>query len=1412
MLSPDGILHTLKISWILVIASSIASGNDLFENGKKYTYSYFTEVSSGVLLPSRAASTWGLKGIFDVETTDTAAFLQLHSTETFIRNGPDNHEEDNAAIKENIVDLQKPFQLIYKDGLITNFSVGTEAAWATNIKRSIAGILQLDLVTLDKEVAFHSLESNHYGKCNIEYVVTPDNNKMVIRKFFDPRTCQGHPHRTWTNVPRLECPNRDENPVMKSSERLYKVESHGNHTKITLINATGEIYIQPFQSLGEAQFLSTRQILQLTRITDSQPSEKSDKFTELSLQHELPESDLSQGRGDPSKDKIFRGISGLLDRLSQRLENPGLDTDIDHLHNKTISILLYYLGQLNRSDLQAAYRNISGTSYKEETIRNMFLETLPQIGTKESALFILELIQQNKVSHITAMQLLTQLPFHIRKPDVQLLVGLQPLLNLGYKTSIEVRNTGILTFGTLIYRTCMVYCPYEMLDDYVRLYLDKFTESKVYEKKMIWLEGLSNIQLGRVVEFLEPIASGNSVESRHLRVLAAWASLPTAPLRPDVIYPVYWPILVNRSEHLEMRIAALTLLIVSNPSANRIISLYWYIQGEPNVHLYNYFYTSLKSMERTTFPCYRHIRAIAGHFTRILRRPEKSSPVVTGNYLFDYQDTKRNFGAVVQSIVIASPSSNIPEVAYFTLNSHGSGTTFNDFSLYMKATGVMQSLSSYLESPIRVKDILKEFKLNKITREPIHLEMIVRVQQKAVLCLHFNETNIANAVAYLSALPDNTYHIYKNMEFHVNQQRINVPLTIESIQATDLGTTTRMAATATSLFSMRGNFTHFPGGRSNHVIFRTAIHGTQVVENYNPILDVWHTAERALAVHGYLPANVTVGLKEKFFLSYNTPAEYLRTGVTIHTRTATTITGMRAKAKISRICPRCSLQYTVRKGGDVLQDKVILETIVPELGGRLQLKVFDCQKQVSSSDLMSDILAHHHSNHHSWTAARFPLMGIHLLDYLSYVPPSGSCGLSVYIEPFNIQPSEVRLEAMKTGNRYMLSLVRSELESMKVLQEWTLAALYESTSWLSDSLKIKASKTVDDGRVLKFCVEIDRLIPWSWDLLSTKHSDPASVKLDMVWGYADSAKGKCSGSSLSMNLAAEVSGDQIEESKEDVWPYKQCRQQSYGKSIVPYTPACYEASRELSTLRKYQVLVSFENLPEEMMSLIWRMRALYDLIGGNSSFAKSDNEFMIVATFPRDPTDATMSVNKSEVSIQYDQEVVESILARTRLHRYIDNVVRRALFSFCTITRESICSAHNATRSTESEKEYLALGHCNDQNPGFALTARIDEAGLTLMIYDAVDNVKIVPAGSGGAIFNYEKKVMISRNFEWNALNSKRFRMDKQSVHVFISNILTFVHYTQDQILLFFPNYIQEFTCGVCTASSFDDSGLYEKL
>lgn len=58
------------------------------------------------------------------------------------------------------------------------------------------------------------------------------------------------------------------------------------------------------------------------------------------------------------------------------------------------------------------------------------------------------------------------------------------------------------------------------------------------------------------------------------------------------------------------------------------------------------------------------------------------------------------------------------------------------------------------------------------------------------------------------------------MEFHVNKQRVSAPLTIEAMQVTDFGTNVRLAITATSLFSMRGNFTRILLERHNHVVLR----------------------------------------------------------------------------------------------------------------------------------------------------------------------------------------------------------------------------------------------------------------------------------------------------------------------------------------------------------------------------------------------------------------------------------------------------------------------------------------------------------------------------------------------------------------------------------------------------------------
>jgi hypothetical protein len=54
--------------------------------------------------------------------------------------------------------------------------------------------------------------------------------------------------------------------------------------------------------------------------------------------------------------------------------------------------------------------------------------------------------------------------------------------------------------------------------------------------------------------------------------------------------------------------------------------------------------------------------------------------------------------------------------------------------------------------------------------------------------------------------------------------------------------------------------------------------------------------------------------------------------------------------------------------------------------------------------------------------------------------------------------------------------------------------------------------------------------------------------------------------------------------------------------------------------------------------------------------------------------------------------------------------------------------------------------------------------------------------------------------------------MDKNIVDLIIVEVLLFIHWSQDEVLLFYPNFIQEFVCGYCTLEDKNNNGLYEKL
>lgn len=119
---------------------------------------------------------------------------------------------------------------------------------------------------------------------------------------------------------------------------------------------------------------------------------------------------------------------------------------------------------------------------------------------------------------------------------------------------------------------------------------------------MLYLQGLRNLKLGKVIDYLDPIIR-DEAQNNDIRFLAAFATLAVVNTRPERTYETYWPIFENRSAALELRVAAFVMLLFSNPTPARLISVHALMENETNPHLINFYRTTILSIAGTTHPC-----------------------------------------------------------------------------------------------------------------------------------------------------------------------------------------------------------------------------------------------------------------------------------------------------------------------------------------------------------------------------------------------------------------------------------------------------------------------------------------------------------------------------------------------------------------------------------------------------------------------------------------------------------------------------------------------------------------------------------------------------------------------------------------------------------------------------------------
>ncbi|PSN55285.1 hypothetical protein C0J52_01781 [Blattella germanica] len=783
------------------------------------------------------------------------------------------------------------------------------------------------------------------------------------------------------------------------SLRHYKLEPTGPNGELVIssVVADGGVYYHPFQAqtegLGLWHFLQISKSIsnknfyfpirmelhQETLGTIKESISVKGGGEKVGLRYEMPSADVSQGRSPPSQKQLISAVKKMLQELGESLEPPALETNLTKLHEERVAHIL-----------------------------NIFMEVLRLVGSHDAVLLIRDLVMDGTLKNDTAIKLLMALPFTVRDPSEQLLKDFEVILTLPEDSVLH--SSAVLTFATLVNKVHKTGSRSHIADKYVGQYFDLFNKSHSYEKQMLYLEALGNFELNRVAEYLAPIIAGTqSRYSNHIRYLASWTTFSYyVGAAPKEAHKLYWPIFSNYDEPLEMRVAALTVLLDSSPTASRMYQLAILMLEDPSVHLRHYWYTILLSFTQSKNPCNQDMVDLAKKV--IMYFPEPSvRHWSTGSYIMDHADPKYGFGSQVLLNMVANPNTGMPSTVFLEFENYAMQYSYNHFNLYVRVDGVGDLLKKSLDKIMSIEKLvglLQELKLPLKAVEPVHIELILKVQNKAVLVHHANETSFTS-------------------------------LFEEEMRMTDLGTPALLRITNSWMTSVRANLTTGKQVMSQ-LELRSFVSSQTAVTQYNPILDMWHGVQRSLNIQTIVPFNLQLPSVSKGSIKFAMqliPGEEI--GVVGHVRTAIFVRGINAAEKLKEHCPTCPSQ----------QEEVVE---IDLLGMQFRLALLECEHSLYKEDLLEQLKEiTEYQNINAFPVANFVISFLHIYDYLTLVPPSGSCGVLAKLSPLventtQLEVEIVRVNSTQKANNMQIIVTTNSSSRWEINTEYTHNLLTQS--------------------------------------------------------------------------------------------------------------------------------------------------------------------------------------------------------------------------------------------------------------------------------------------------------------------------------------------------------------------------------
>ncbi|XP_014484680.1 PREDICTED: uncharacterized protein LOC106749573 [Dinoponera quadriceps] len=1239
---------------------------------KTVIYNYYAYVKAGLIEPAQYNSQFALSGQLHVKkdvsdpTLNHAYYVKFQDVKYGMHNGVVRHQpvEMVRELGEAAQQIQEPFLIVYDEtGKFVGIKVSeTESGWSRNIKQGIASMMQLDLSHLPTPIksshAFVKTENTIHGTCHVAYNVQPKvpersetSNVFVVTKLHDVKNCSHFVQRVFDLTDCEKCHVESVDDMTTSAKRVFEIESHENGIFIRNMVAHSVISYFPYNARSEAHYLMTNTTLSLDNVVPSTeihlpvvnfqnvPLVRDITFNKPVGNYAIHAAeDLTHGRHIVKLDVLIPKLKKILAEAADYLDENHLEAkEPDWKHGQTINRLQHTMSYMDLGSLEQVFNAIQDPKTpKEITMKNIFLQMIPTVGTTAACHFTRNVVRKHKVTDNTAMAMLTKLPMHVKVPSERLLLEMEDLLKLGNVVSPQVHKASILCFSTLIYKT-FVHQSNEtvnpLLNRYLHRFFDHVKNDQSYDMKIVYLMAIKNVQVGNIEKLLEPIIKGEIMVSEHphhIRVQAIWAIKKAVANKVEYTHILLWPILADTTQALSIRITAYDVLMSQLPNTQRLMNIYWLMVYEQNNHLYNYHLTTLKGLANSVDPCLRPIREMARKFIRYTRiRPITTQ--LSSKHFYDYVDPVYEHGVSWNNALILEELTGLPHAGYVELYTSIARRPTDKIGIYWSVYGMdeimkivkKELMGTKIEhlSNKNVQNILSRAAHDMPTKKNIHVDICITQHGRVVFAEHYDHTQINKMTQELYRVVTHSVGNFQDITYHYFYE-MQVP--------TDMGLQAVLSTKIPLLMSLRLNNVRIDGPSVNtkiEVDTRKWTHGEYAMSVYNPIVDVWHSIRRATTEDVALPVEM--------YLGYNHEAKSVKISMPRLPATKLSHSGMRFHAKnlvtitddeqdvLKECCTTCQ-HHTVVTTGE--KKNYISAVDSKDFGLRYSTSIFDCDSKVTPvTDTEEWWRALSPENKNTWGSKIWQyFMGLNqklVYDYIS--PEMGSCGRMIKMEPSIIYPTShvdlnvrVNMEDLDRVHEKMHVLNGNKINIRGTLDAKAASTNESVRSWdvnvnvdlsqghMSNNVKVQLTRITPGEKKLKICLDAQKNYSETevYHPKNTNSKVETNSKMTITAGYTD--EDKCVRDEMLITLA--VKGEMTEEQKSQM-----ARDTVHGDCIkdianphfvekenhIPKTPDCIRETVLYTTMRKYTVNVSYKKLPVYLYTHLARIddyiRAMY---------------------------------------------------------------------------------------------------------------------------------------------------------------------------------------------------------------------------